>query len=147
MALRLSSLINFSGGSLKFPTRSLRAVKRHLRVWGKLAKGSVAQVVFSICREWWGKIGRASRSIPGSNTGVHNVFHHGLAEFWALVFSLQERHGGTVACPEKEKEEGEGSGAQVLWGVAEGAEVEKRRLKSDLLQLPESGSVYFPEYQ
>jgi len=33
--------------------------------------------------------------------------------------SFQERHRGPEACPEKGSETGEGSGAQVSWGVAE----------------------------
>ena len=37
--------------------------------------------------------------------------------------SLQERHRGPGACSEKGNKAGEGSGAQILWGVAEGAGV------------------------
>ena len=35
--------------------------------------------------------------------------------------SLQERNQGPGTCPEKDNEAGEGYGAQVLWGAAEGA--------------------------
>ena len=39
-------------------------------------------------------------------------------QFWALT----TRHGGPGECSEKGNEAGEGSGAQVLWGVAEGTD-------------------------
>jgi len=35
--------------------------------------------------------------------------------------SIQERHWGPGMCPEKGNKTGEGSGAQALWGVAEGS--------------------------
>ena len=58
--------------------------------------------------------------------------------------SLQERHQGPVARPEKGNKDGEGSGAQVLWGAAEGAvivysgEEESQRRSYGSQQLPEN---------
>jgi len=37
--------------------------------------------------------------------------------------SLQERHQGPEACPEKVNKAGKGSGAQVLWGATERTEI------------------------
>jgi len=37
--------------------------------------------------------------------------------------SLQERHWSPEACLDRGKQACEGSGAQVLWGVAEGARI------------------------
>ena len=53
--------------------------------------------------------------------------------------SLQERHGGPGACPEKGSEADEGSGAQVLWGAANPKELqlfplEKSRLRETFPQ-------------
>ena len=47
--------------------------------------------------------------------------------------SLQERHQGPGTCPEKGNETGEESGAQVLWGAAEGAGSGEEELRGDLM--------------
>ena len=50
--------------------------------------------------------------------------------------TLQERHDGPGACPEKGNEAGEESGVQALWGAAEDCLVWRRGGSKETLLLP-----------
>lgn len=69
-----------------------------------------------------------NKSSQQNQRGDHpQVLSAGVAAPWVLCtvlgLSLQERHQGPEAYPEKCNETGEESGALAFWGVAEGAGV------------------------